>query len=87
VPAPAREPASETEPEPGGYLAFVPTGQGYTLHELAGAPPSIGEPFPGTHGEDELVVARVGRSPLPLDRRQCVYLELAVAANPSDRVT
>jgi ABC-type transporter Mla subunit MlaD len=89
------EPASETviEPEPvpepanGAYLAFVPNDQGYSLHELDGPLPAVGQPPPGSAGEQGLVVARVGRSPLPLDRRQCVYLELAVVADPSDRVT
>jgi chromosome segregation ATPase len=83
-----------TEPEPvldpaadGAYLAFVPNDQGYSLHELDGPLPAVGQPLPGSAGEQGLVVARVGRSPLPLDRRQCVYLELAVVADPSDRVT
>jgi chromosome segregation ATPase len=83
-----------TEPEPvlepaadGAYLAFVPNDQGYSLHELDGPLPAVGQPLPGSAGDQNLVVARVGRSPLPLDRRQCVYLELAVVADPSDRVT
>jgi hypothetical protein len=88
APVPGPAPAAEPEPEyVSGYLAFVPTGQGYSLHELQGPPPSIGEPVADTNGDAEFVVARVGRSPLPLDRRQCVYLELAVASDPSDRVT
>jgi len=94
VDEPALETVAQPEPEPlagpvgvGAYLAFVPNDQGYSLHELDGPLPVVGQSLPGSAGEEGFVVARVGRSPLPLDRRQCVYLELAVVADPSDRVT
>ncbi len=90
VDEPALETVAQPEPEPvgaGAYLAFVPNDQGYSLHELDGPLPAVGQSLPGSAGEEGFVVARVGRSPLPLDRRQCVYLELAVVADPSDRVT
>jgi chromosome segregation ATPase len=80
--------AQEPQPDPGAaFLAFVPLDQGYSLQELVGAPPLVGEPLTVADGAGEFVVTRIGRSPLPLDRRQCVYLEPAVLESPSDRVT
>lgn len=58
----------------GPCLAFVPNGDGYTLQELELDPPAVGEEV-AVADAGEFVVARVGRSPLPLDRRPCVYLE------------
>ena len=71
----------------GAFLAFVPNDHGYSLQEILGAPPAVGEPMAVANGDDEFVVTRIGRSPLPLDHRRCAYLELAVLGNPSDRVT
>jgi hypothetical protein len=79
-------PVAEAE-TPGAFLAFVPLDQGYSLQEILGSPPAVGEPMAVANGDAEFVVTRIGRSPLPLDRRPCVYLELAVLGNPSDRVT
>ncbi len=59
----------------GPFLAFVPNGKGYGLQEINGRPPAVGEPLSMAGSEDEFVVTRIGRSPLPLDRRRCVYLE------------
>ena len=63
----------------GPLLAFVPNGDGYSLHELNGVAPVVGEPvlFPDRDGE--FVVTRIGRSPLPRDGRRCAYLELRPA--------
>jgi len=88
----ADEPAAEVVPaspaSPNGsfesdvdspLLAFVPNGDGYSLHELSGVTPIVGEPvlFPDRDGE--FVVTRIGRSPLPRDPRRCAYLELRPA--------
>lgn len=63
-PSPARE-----------HLLFVPTSQGYLLVERSGAAPALGEvvELPETPG-DRLMVAKLASSPLPNDRRICVYL-------------
>jgi hypothetical protein len=67
APAPTRAPA----PTPGAELAFVP-GAGYRLLEVtvpAARPGDLVEV-----GGEELVVARLGPSPLPGDSRRCAYL-------------
>lgn len=80
------EPEAEPEPEPvpvrepvpvhnGLFLAFVPNGSGYSLQELNGFAPVVGEAVPVADRDGEFVVTRIGRSPLPLDRRRCAYLE------------
>ncbi len=58
-----------------GYLCFAPGKEGYRLVQRAGSMPAQGE----AHELDgaEYVVMRVGRSPLPFDRRRCVYLHAA----------
>ena len=67
-------------PEPeqdasGPFLAFVPNDGGYALQEIDAAVPAVGSALSVPDEADDLVVTRVGRSPLPLDRRRCVYLE------------
>ena len=84
VPPAAVSPADE--PQTGPYLAFVPHGTGYGLRELDGPVPAIGASVSVPDGDDELVVSRVGRSPLPLDRRRCVYLERGSDTSSLDRV-
>jgi hypothetical protein len=56
-----------------GHLLFRSTAHGYELRELAGPPPRQGDPvlLDGTRYH----VERIGRSPLPGDRRPCLYLE------------
>ena len=68
------EPVVEQEID-GPFLAFVPNGKGYSLQEVSGRPPAVGDPLSVPGSDDEFVVTRIGRSPLPLDRRRCVYLE------------
>jgi len=54
-----------------GYVLFVWSPAGYTLRELEGDPPQLGDEL-----EDDgrtLVVNKIGASPLPGDRRTCVY--------------
>jgi len=54
-----------------GYVLFVWSPAGYTLRELEGDPPQLGDEI-----EDDgrtLVVNKIGASPLPGDTRTCVY--------------
>ena len=54
-----------------GYLLFVWSPGGYTLRELDGDPPAVGDEI-----EDDghaLVVTKVGPSPFPADSRPCVF--------------
>jgi len=64
-------PVSEAE----GCVAFAPTAEGYRLVELPGTPPEIGSMVELEGCDDPLLVTRYGRSPLPLDSRQCAYLD------------
>ena len=81
VEAPQPAPARELEPRAAipetvdgrGWLAFVPSAQGYTLAPLSGSAPA-----PGDALELDGVSFRVVRhapSPLPGDRRPCVVIE------------
>jgi hypothetical protein len=61
------------EPSPGTYLVFVWAPSGYQLIERNGELPSV-----GTTLDDDgrrLVVSKIGASPLPGDRRKCVYVQ------------
>ena len=58
------------------FLAFAPTSEGYRLVELDGAAPVVGGLVEVPGFETPFVVARLGASPLPFDRRPCAYLEL-----------
>jgi hypothetical protein len=53
---------------PRGYLLFVWSPTGYTLRELDGEPPGVGDEV-----EEGLVVTKLGLSPYPRDTRVCVY--------------
>jgi hypothetical protein len=64
--------------DPFGYVAFVPTADGYRLTALAGRAPALDEIVEPAAGEGAFRVSRVGTSPLPLDRRPCVYLERVI---------
>lgn len=75
LPEPAAQAALPEAPEPAasGWLAFVPSPQGYALLERAGL-----VPVPGQELDLDGVRYRVLReapSPLPGDRRRCVYVE------------
>ena len=59
------------------FLAFAPTAEGYRLLECDGATPTYGSEVSVEGCEGPLVVTRIGASPLPFDRRPCVYLEPA----------
>jgi hypothetical protein len=66
------------EPPPSyGWVAFASTAIGYRIVQLAGPIPDIGATVDVTD-MGELVVLRLGRSPLPQDDRTCVFLEQLV---------
>jgi hypothetical protein len=56
----------------GGYLVFRWSTAGYTLEERPGDPPAAGEQV--EDGDKRFRVAKMAPSPLPGDRRICVYL-------------
>jgi hypothetical protein len=64
--------------EPAGpisYLALVPSPDGYALVDVDGLLPEPGGTLDLEEAGRPLVVARIGRSPLPGDRRRCAFLE------------
>ena len=71
----AGDPVVEAAP---GHVAFVQLAGRYALVERDGDPPAPGTTFhePGL-GEEELLAERLGVSPLPDDRRRCVFARLA----------
>jgi hypothetical protein len=54
-----------------GYVLFVWSPAGYTLRELDGDPPQLGQEL--EDGDRTLIVNKIGASPLPGDTRACVY--------------
>lgn len=56
-----------------GYLVFISKPSGYELRERQGDLPSVGQEI----DEDgaRLRVSKIGPSPLPGDRRLCVFLQ------------
>ena len=82
-PLPAPAPVEAARPRPpapengaGEHLLFVPGSAGYALIERSGPAPGLGtEVEVGERGERRYVVSRLGRAPLPDDRRPCAYLE------------
>lgn len=75
VEADARLAGEPLDPPAGGYVAFLPTSDGYRLTAVAGAAPAVDELVEIVPGEPPYRVVRATLSPLPLDRRVCVYLE------------
>jgi hypothetical protein len=69
----------EAEPATASFVAYASTPKGYRLVALDVALPRDGETI-DVPEFGELVVARIGRSPLPLDTRRCVYLEQSIAS-------
>jgi hypothetical protein len=59
------------------YVAFAPTAEGYRLVAVDSPVPAVGAHVELPQCEGELVVTRVGASPIPLDTRPCAYLERA----------
>ena len=52
-------------------MLFLWSPTGYTLREVDGDPPQVGEEV--EDGDRKLVVAKIGASPLPGDTRPCVF--------------
>jgi hypothetical protein len=77
APPPAKPVLVRAIPErrsPFGCVAFASTVAGYRLVELGGPAPDVGTTI-DVPDVGELVVLRLGRSPLPGDQRTCVFLE------------
>ena len=53
------------------YVLFVWSPAGYTLRELDGSPPHVGDEL--DDNGHTLVVSKIGASPLPGDDRTCAY--------------
>jgi hypothetical protein len=71
------EPEPEPDPyrEPTSYIAMLASGEGYRLIGVEGRLPRPGTTLDLPEAGRPLVVSHHGRSPLPGDRRRCVYLE------------
>ena len=67
---------------PFGWVAFASTTTGYRLVHLSGPIPMVGETL-DVPDVGELLVLRLGRSPLPADQRTCVFLEQLVRSESS----
>ena len=59
---------------PSSHLLFVPTPARYLLVERDGAPPEAGDELDLPDVAGRLVVAKVGRAPVPGERRPCAFL-------------
>ena len=57
-----------------GYVLFLWKPTGYELVEKQGEPPAVGDELETDNGRP-LRVLKVGPSPIPGDRRACVYSE------------
>ena len=67
------ERAAEPEPElPKTHVLFVPTPTRYLLLERQGPPPDAGAEL--SLSEGSFVVGKVGRAPVPGERRACAFL-------------
>lgn len=77
APLPVPEDIVSRQHNPGplldGWVALVPSPEGYRLLQREGTPPERGTALQLDDGR--LVVLRLGPSPLPGDRRRCAYLE------------
>ncbi len=77
VEADARIAGEPLDPPTAGFVAFVPTVDGYRLTAMDGLVPALDAVVDVEGVEGLHRAARITRSPLPLDRRACVYLERA----------
>ena len=70
------QPWQGAAPETGGsHLLFLPSSSGYEILARQGPPPALGEEVT-LEGRGTFLVWKVAASPLPGDRRPCVYLQL-----------
>jgi hypothetical protein len=75
VPTPEPVPVALEPAGPTSYVAVVPSADGYALVDLNGLLPEAGSTLDLEEAGRPFTVARVGRSPLPGDRRRCAFLE------------
>ena len=61
------------EQRPAGHVLFLPTPEGYAIIEADEPPPPVDQLL--LLAEGCFRVQRIGRSPFPLDRRPCLFLE------------
>jgi hypothetical protein len=54
-----------------GHVLLLWSPSGYSLREADGDPPAVGDEL--ENGDLTVVVAKIGASPLPGDRRPCAY--------------
>jgi hypothetical protein len=66
------------ELEASTFVAYASTPKGYQLVELDGDLPEVGQTI-DLPDFGELVVTRIGRSPLPLDTRVCLFVEQSLS--------
>jgi hypothetical protein len=81
-----RPPSERVDPvEPGvaRHLVFISSSSGYTLAEVDGNPPLLGEEIEVPEHPGSFQVTKLGPSPLPNDPRICAYLQCA-AVEPLD---
>jgi chromosome segregation ATPase len=69
----AREEADASSED--GFVCFLPSVTGYQLIHINGPMPDAGDAI--DLNQARYLVAKVGRSPLPFDRRRCAYLQAA----------
>jgi hypothetical protein len=55
------------------YVLFVWRPSGYELRDREGEPPALGDEV--EEDEVRMTVTKVARSPLPGDKRRCVYVQ------------
>jgi chromosome segregation ATPase len=72
------QPEVAQEPVPSSHLVFVQLDDGYELLESDGPPPPLATVLElPQFCEDDFVVTRLGRSPLPADIRSCIFVQRA----------
>jgi hypothetical protein len=87
MPQPPSEYVDSVEPGVARHLVFISSSNGYTLAELDGSPPPLGEEIVVPDHPGSFQVTKLGPSPLPNDPRICAYLQYAgvepVGAEPN----
>ncbi len=79
-PPTAPTPAGSDRPADERHLLFISTPAGYSLAEQNGPPPRRGERIEIPGQSTSFLVMKLGRSPLPNDRRSCAYVEPTAGA-------
>jgi hypothetical protein len=89
-PRPPSEHVDSVEPGVARHLVFISSSSGYTLAELDGTPPLLGEEIEVPEHPGSFQVIKLGPSPLPNDPRICAYLQYAtvepLGAETAERV-